>query len=76
MRIRMNDTEKSMAKYKSLPIKMTASLMIERYPNKYIYCHQCGGKGKSVYLSKFTDGNDGKLEKCTMCNGSGYLDKQ
>jgi hypothetical protein len=72
----MNDTKRNINKYDMLSIKLTAFLMIGRYPDKYEYCHQCKGKGKSVYLSKFTDGNDGKLEKCTMCNGLGYREKQ
>lgn len=56
--------------------KLKAIMKIDENPERYELCHDCNGYGKKIYMSKFTDGHDGKLERCNMCNGLGYREKQ
>lgn len=59
-----------------IPTKISAIKKVNNYPQKYEYCHDCKGSGKSFYVNKFSDGYDGKLEKCLRCNGKGYTEIQ
>ena len=50
--------------------------IIEKEPEKYEICSACTGSGKTVYMPKFSASFDGKVEKCVMCNGKGYVIQQ